>query len=230
MKPYYERDGIVIYRADCREVLPSLRGDALITDPPYGVAFGRATWSDDPGSYPALVSWLVDTAATVVPDGFVFVFQAMPNVGRFSEWFPAGFRIFAACKNFVQMRPVDVQFAWDPVVFWHTGNPGKAHRKDAGVVTRDWHVGDVAGVLSSPVGHPCPRPLATMRHIVAIGSRDGQTIVDPFAGSGTTLRAAKDLGRRAIGVEIEERYCEIAAKRLEQQVLPLEPPTQERSA
>ena len=217
--PYFDDGQCVIYHGDCREILPSLTGDALISDPPFGIGFGRATWADSAQAYPELMGWLVTTAARCVPDGFVFLFQAMPNVGRFHEWFPAGWQLFAACKNFVQMRPTEVQHAWDPVVYWRNGNGRAEHRKDAGVVTRDWHVGDVAGVLSSPVGHPCPRPSGTMLHLVAIGSRAGQRILDPFMGSGTTLRAAKDLGRKAIGIEIEERYCEIAAKRLAQQVL-----------
>ena len=222
MKPYLDDGQCVIYHGDCREILPSLRGNALISDPPFGIGFGRATWADSQEAYPALMSWLVSTAAQCVPDGFVFVFQAGPNVGHFHEWFPEGWRLFAACKNFVQMRPTEIQSAWDPVVFWRNGDGIAEYRKDAAVVTRDWHVGDVAGALSFPTGHPCPRPEGTMSHLVAIGSRVGQTVLDPYMGSGTTLRAAKDLGRKAIGIEIEERYCEIAAKRLAQQVLAFE--------
>lgn len=71
--------------------------------------------------------------------------------------------------------------------------------------------------------HPCPKPEEFMRWLVGRVSLPGQTVLDPFMGSGSTLRAAKDLGRRAIGIEIEERYCEIAVKRLAQGVLPLEP-------
>jgi len=68
-------------------------------------------------------------------------------------------------------------------------------------------------------GHPCPKPLAWAKWLIAKST--AQTVLDPFMGSGTTLRAAKDLGRKAIGIEIEERYCEIAAKRMSQMVMEL---------
>jgi site-specific DNA-methyltransferase (adenine-specific) len=68
-------------------------------------------------------------------------------------------------------------------------------------------------------GHPCPKPLRWMTWLVGLASRPGEKILDPFMGSGTTLRAAKDLARRAIGIELDERYCEIAAKRLAQESL-----------
>jgi site-specific DNA-methyltransferase (adenine-specific) len=69
--------------------------------------------------------------------------------------------------------------------------------------------------------HPCPKPLDVWKRILLrVSPVEGELVLDPFMGSGTTLRAAKDLGRKAIGIEIEERYCEIAAKRLAQEVLP----------
>ncbi len=213
MKPYYEHAGITIYHGDCRERLPMLDGDSLVTDPPYGINWKRGLWDDNAADYPALIQWLVAEGNRI--GGWCFVFQAMPNVGRFSEWFPAGFRIFAACKNFAQVRPTGVWHSWDPVVFWNT----KPNTKPNSVtVNRDYHVGNVAGVFGERSGHPCPRPIDTMKHIVAIAAAQDEIVLDPFCGSGTTLRAAKDLGRRAIGIEIEERYCEIAAKRMEQEV------------
>ncbi len=81
-----------------------------------------------------------------------------------------------------------------------------------------------AGKIQQAQGkeHPVEFPSAIPANCIAAASAAGDVVLDPFMGSGTTLRAAKDLGRRAIGIEIQERYCEIAAKRLSQQVLPLE--------
>jgi len=75
--------------------------------------------------------------------------------------------------------------------------------------------------ISDGAGHPCPKPVALFRWLTDQLSDANETILDPFMGSGTTLRAAKDLGRKAIGIEIEERYCEIAAKRMAQTVMAL---------
>ncbi len=216
MTPYYEQGGITIYHGDCRDVLPTLGpADALITDPPYGIGWDRGTWEDSPEAYPALMKWLVAEANRAVPSGFVFVFQAMLNVGRFHEWFPPGFRLFAACKNFAQVRRTGAWHSWDPVAFWQNG-PNNGPNTE--FTNRDYHVGNVAGLFRHRAGHPCPRPLDTMRHIVAIACPPGGLVIDPFMGSGTTLRAAKDAGLHAVGIEIEERYCQIAARRLEQEV------------
>lgn len=216
--PYFSEDGITIYLGDCREILPHLpKVDALVTDPPYGIGWGRASWEDDPGAYPELMRWLVGQSAEKV-NGWCFIFQAMLNAGHFHEWFPEGWRIFAACKNFAQIRPTAVWHSWDPVIFWNT-TPNTT--PNSSTVNRDFHVGNVAGVFGEGNDHPCPRPIDTMRHIVAIAAPKGGLICDPFSGSGTTLLAAKQLGRRAIGVEIERRYCDIAIERLKQKVLPL---------
>jgi DNA modification methylase len=219
--PYFERAGITIYHGDCRDVLPHLGSvDAVVTDPPYGIDFNYGTYDDDPESYADLMHQWIEDATRVAGDGPFFVWQAMSTCERWHEWFPAGWRVFAACKGFVQYRPIAVQYAFDPVIFW-----GDVPRqKDANVFRRDWHVQTLAPFGSNRPArvHPCARPLEQVRYVVEIASLPGQTVIDPFMGSGTTLRAAMDLGRRAIGIEIEERYCEIAARRLQQTVLPLE--------
>ena len=221
MKPYYEDSHVTIYHGDCRDVLPSLRADALVTDPPFGISWGRATWEDNEKDYENLIGWLVEQSAVVVPRGWCFVFQAMPNVGKFHAWFPDGWRLFAACKNFAQIRPTGIWHSWDPVVFWANG---EALKRNAETVNRDYFVGNVAGVFGEKIDHPCPKPLDTMKHIASIAASVGALIVDPFAGSGTTLVAAKACGRRAVGIELNERYCEIAAERLAQDVLPWQEP------
>jgi site-specific DNA-methyltransferase (adenine-specific) len=219
-RPYYQDDACTIYHGDCREIMPGLEPvNAVVTDPPFGISWSRATWEDASKDYPELIGWLVSEANRVVPEGFVFVFQAMPNCGRFHEWFPEGWRLFAACKNFAQIRPTGVWHSWDPVVFWRNGpNSGP----NSVTVNRDYCVGNVAGLFGEKAEHPCPKPLDTMRHIIALAAPDNGVVLDPFCGSGTTLRAAKDLRRKAIGIEIEERYCEIAAKRCAQEVLALD--------
>lgn len=219
MTPYYQHAGITIYHGDCREILPELEAgsvDLVLTDPPYGINYKNASWSDRPEDYERLMNFLVQELKRVC-HGWIFIFQAMLNVPRFHEWFPSEYRIFAAIKNFAQVTPTRIRHSWDPVVMWCNGDKGKPQK---GVVSRDYHVGNTASIVSGGhSSHPCPRPLDTIKYIVRIASEDHMLIIDPFMGSGTTLRAAKDLGRRAIRIEIEERYCEIAAERLRQEVL-----------
>ena len=88
-----------------------------------------------------------------------------------------------------------------------------------------WNGGGRRAVWEYPVerqnGHPTPKPLALMADLIALFTDPGETILDPFLGSGTTARAAKDLGRKVIGIEMEEKYCEIAAQRMSQEVMAL---------
>lgn len=220
MTPYYEQDGITIYHGDCRDVLPTLAAGnyAVVTDPPFGIDFDYGTYDDSPAKYAELMRDWIGQASTIVADGTFFVWQAMKTCEHWHEWFPSGWRIFAACKGFVQFRPTPIQYSWDPVIFW-----GKMSGEPS-VYKKDYHLQTMApfGAGRQRVEHPCPRPIEQVSYVVEIGTSPTQTIIDPFMGSGTTLRAAKDLGRKAIGIEIEERYCEIAVKRLAQAVLPLE--------
>jgi len=127
--------------------------------------------------------------------------------------------VFASVKNFCQMIPGRIPNSWD-IAFY---NDFSCSESSVNSVNRNWHKANNADLSNTIKGHPTSRPLDTITYILQMVT--GETILDPFMGSGTTLRAAKDLGRKAIGIEIEEKYCEIAVKCLRQEVLPLEIPS-----
>ena len=219
--PYYDQDGITIYHGDCREILPYLpKVDLVLTDPPYGIGFSKyESHADMESEYEDLLIPVVTLCNELLTDGgMAFFWQGMKHVDKFHRFFPQGYRLFAALKNFTQHLPTPMQYSWDPVVFWSKGK--STLRAVAG--QRDYHMGNTAKyVAQQNYGHPCPRPLNTVTYILEIASIENNLILDPFMGSGTTLVAAKQLGRKAIGIEIEEKYCQIAIKRLSQGVLPL---------
>ena len=198
---------------DCLEVMkgwPDKCVDLVLTDPPYGINFDRATWGDKPSAYPDFMrSWL-STANKLVGEGPCFVWQALTNAPMWHTWFPSDFRIFAACKGFVQYRPTPIQWSWDPVIYW-----GKIPGEPS-VYRKDFHVQSLApfGAGREHINHPTPRPLQQTAYLVNLASSKGDLILDPFCGSGTTCVAAKMLGRNYIGIDISEKYCEIARLRL----------------
>lgn len=128
-------------------------------------------------------------------------------------------------QELVWRRPGAVQFNArmfapnDERVIWLVRNDGVPHKWNQ-EAARWLSVWDMAPPVEVD-GHPCPFPIELPKRCILATTDPGDVVLDPFMGSGTTLRAAKDLGRRAIGIEIEERYCEIAAKRLAQEVLDL---------
>lgn len=228
--PYYEDESCVLYNADCRDVLPELAPgsvDLVLTDPPYGVGFDYGTGHDDSAaSYPAFIWPVIEASEGTVRDGgLVAVYQAAIHASRWAHWFPREWRLVSLPKTFVQLGRSALPGATDFVLVWAKGD----WPKQSDVVSwqptnaRDWWVCNTSAIRRGPEkDHPCPRPLDGVSRIVSILCPPRGVILDPFAGSGTTLRAAKDLGRKAIGVEIEPKYCEIAARRLQQSVLPLE--------
>jgi hypothetical protein len=197
--PYYSEDGITIYHADCRDVLPSVFAETVITDPPYGVGFRGEHWDKD-----------VPEIAIALPSLFERVAIVMAPVAMFQ--FPPPRWVACWARPASSSRSLLGGFNhWSPVLLY-----GDCKMR---VDFKSWHA--IQHAYPTGFGHPSPKPECLMSWLVDELSEPGETILDPFMGSGTTLRAAKDLGRRAIGIEIEERYCEIAAKRLSQRVLPL---------
>lgn len=224
MKPYYQEDGITIYHGDCRELLPTFTSDVVVTDPPYGVdLIGKRTKRDaslfnvgytdafeDTPEYVASVvvpaiRWCIAACSRViVTPGSRNLFLYPPSDDIGCVFNPAG-----AGKSRWGFNCFTPILFYGPDPFMTNGLGGRPNS-----------ISEVAAGDGNN-GHPCPKPLRWMKWLVNRASCEGETILDPFMGSGTTLRAAKDLGRRAIGIEIEERYCEIAANRLRQGVLAL---------
>ena len=203
MTPYYADDLVTIYHGDCREVMPTQTADAVIADPPYGS--GKAEWDDD---FPT--DWMAH-AAIVAPvlalqPGIWNLLRCPREVGRLR------YRWTLAAHLTNGMTRSTVGFGnWIPTLLY-AAEGVSLHRVDGDI--RRFAVG------TEPMpDHPTPKPLNVIRWVVS-RLPDG-TVLDPFMGSGTTLVAAKSLGRRAIGIEIEERYCEIAANRCRQEVLGL---------
>lgn len=209
--PYYDEGGITIYHADCRDVMPGLSADTVIADPPYGNGTAYPSFEDTPEGVGALVAETLPMMRAVAP-----VVAVTPGVARIHDyphptwvlaWFAPG-GTGSGPWGFTTWQPVLV-YGPDPYLARGLG------RRPDGVIAQFRR-----GQFANPVfDHPCPKPLRTMKWLVARTCCDGGTVVDPFMGSGTTLDAARALGRRAVGIELEERYCEIAASRLAQGVL-----------
>ena len=200
MKPYYDKDGITIYHGDCREILPTLpKVDLVLTDPPYGV--GLAKWDADLVAH----DWLTDARAKA---DLVLFTPGIANLHKYPapDWVLCWFKPGSTRRN-----GTGGFNHWEPVLQF-----GK-HKWMVDAI----NLPDCANHAEYAGGHPCPKPLALARWLLSATQESGQ-VIDPFMGSGTTLVAARNLNRRAIGIEIEERYCEIAARRLAQGLLPME--------
>jgi site-specific DNA-methyltransferase (adenine-specific) len=194
--PYYEEPGITIYCADCRDVLPHLpKVDLVLTDPPYGML--KAEW--DMRIVP-VASWL-PLARTLGPVALFCGIQGIFDYPR-PNWTMAWVRMASTQRNGA-LRGFS---NWEPILTYGL----QALSNDVVSMPND-----------SDVNHPTPKPERLMRALISRLCRG--IVLDPFMGSGTTLVAAKQLGRRAIGIEICEAYCKIAVDRLRQEALLLEP-------
>ena len=230
MTPYYEDDAVTIYHGDCREVLPSLSPvDLVLTDPPYGIPAGSAVWRRN-GT--AIEDWATEGHNVIVdgwrelvpcPLGWVVEFgvRAAGGFALAAEHITAGWepaQMYAIVKSAPapSIRPTFVS-ALELAVVSRSGKP-KWH--GTGYVPNRW-IGLTPNRAGTDHGHPTEKPIEPMRSIIAALCPVDGVVLDPFLGSGTTLRAAKDLNRKAIGIELSERYCEIAAKRMAQEVLAL---------
>lgn len=216
-KPYFEEDGIVLYHGDCREVLAWLDAELLVTDPPYG----RAWKQGDTGTRRG---WISDRHDGIANDGDTSARDAV-----LALW---GDRPAIVFGDLTLPPPTGVKatLIYDKgASAGFTGAVGGYRRNveaiyllgrhPSGLGGRSAVLGTVAstgGNLARTTGHPHTKPVDLMATLVEAA---GESVADPFAGSGSTLVAARQLGLKAIGVEIDESYCEVAARRLSQGVL-----------
>lgn len=198
MKPYYEESGIIVYNADCREIIPALAPiDLVLTDPPYGVALEGSSWDR---SIPLPMEWLyplLGKAKTLLITCGNGNQHHYPQPNWTMAWFRPG--------SVQRVRRAGGFSHWEPILLYGE-NPFAIDAKQFPANNPD-----------ANNGHPCPKPLSLFRWLIK--ESKATEVVDPFMGSGTTLKAAKELGVKAIGIEINEAYCEIAVNRLRQGVL-----------
>jgi len=200
MKPYYEDDAVTIYHADCRDVLPTLGPvDLVLTDPPYGISF-----ASQPTKWQRLAKMNPADWDEERPDLTPLILA--PSV---CIWGGNYFPLPVSRGWFVWIKPDAPPSMGGAELAWTNRDANTKYISQS-----------IGATNAERLGHPTQKPLRVMKWCVE-QFPDAPTILDPFMGSGTTLRAAKDLGRKAIGIEIEEKYCEIAAKRMSQMVMQL---------
>lgn len=216
MQPYYQDDHVTLYHGDCREILPGLRGDVVLTDPPYGIGLGYDEYNDTADELDELIRDVFPLMLSAAP--VVALTPGIVNLARY----PAPTWVLA----WVQENSGTGSGPWG----FNVWQPVLAYGPDPFLAKGLGRRPDVIKSASSGKeldqrkrwGHPCPKPEDGWKRIMLrVSPSEGETIIDPFAGSGTTLDVAKYTGRKAIGVELSERYCEIAANRLGQEVLAL---------
>lgn len=215
LKPYYDHAGITIYLGDCREILPTLSPigvESMLTDPVWPNAkvnlVGR-------GNEQALFDFAAEQAARLCR-------RLIVHVGSFTD------------PRFFASVPLSLPFGRVCLLeYARASYRGRIIGDDAAYVFGDYPDRNTGSQIlsgrktatdSTPRlsveagGHPTPRKLEHVMWLIKWYAGFG-LIIDPFCGSGTTLEAAALTGRKAIGIEIEEKYCEIAAKRLSQEIL-----------
>jgi len=207
VKPYYQDEWVTIYHGDCREILPQLdvKVDLVLTDPPYGI--NKADWDIEFNLPPDM-----NTDILGLMPGVWNLLKCPPKLQAYDHWLNFRWQIIAHLVNGMTHGAIG----------WGNYIPCLVYVKE-GVILN--HKGSdckdfVVGAEYKPA-HPSPKPERVIAWFVERLSNSGNLILDPFLGSGTTAYCAKKLNRKCIGIEIEEKYCEIAAKRCSQGVFDL---------
>jgi DNA modification methylase len=219
--PYYQDDLVTLYHGDALDAGYWLDADVLITDPPYGMDYtGFGGRAGEPSRGRGRQSIVGDQTTAARDDALALWGEEKPAIvfGRWNVRRPT--------------RPIRARLIWDKTPCGFMGDtalPWGAAEEEVYVFGEGWHGSPrAANILRYPTlmsndarrpDHPTPKPVSLMLHLIE--RAPAGVIADPFSGSGTTLVAASMLRRAAIGVEIDERYCEMLAKRLQQQTFDL---------
>lgn len=249
VRPYYSQDGIEIYLADAVRTLGALarRGvvaDLILTDPPYNVSGSAGVGKNSIGSIER-----ADGSHREIKRNFGewdLAWNPRPFLARVPHVLRPGGSLVSftsphTWRYFLEERPQRAEpMQYRAQLFWHKANPAPSFRGAVvqSVETAIWltrggrwtfnaggyrpNVWDYPVVGQGERVHPTQKPIGLMRDWISLFTARGGLVIDPYMGSGTTLRAAKDLGRRTIGIELDRDYCDAAIARLEQAALPLE--------
>jgi len=217
MKPYYQDKWVTIFHGDCREILPQIEPvDLVLTDPPYGIDY-QPNWDKWDGS-PCDYSNIVGDNHKFIPTPFLIYRNVILfGANYYSDLLPVGdWLIWDKRCDEVKDRMIGNPFE----MAWYKSERTKGQKiyriLHGGVVNADSEYGN-----NAKRWHPTQKPQNLILKIMADFSQENDAILDPFLGSGTTCYCAKKLNRKSIGIEIEEKYCEIAAKRCSQEVMEL---------
>lgn len=214
-KPYYQDDAVVIYHADCRDILPLIPDksiDLVLTDPPYGIDY-QSAWRIDRQRKEKIVGdnefplWMFDL---LHPQNAMLVFCRWDILSILQK--PKSLIVWDKCRHSMGDLEHEYGRQWEGIAFY----PFNGHQ----FLNRPKDIIRIPCIPPSQLRHPNEKPIALMAQLLVDNA--GEIISDSFMGIGSTLMAAKKLNRKCIGIEIEEKYREIAAKRCCQTVMRLE--------